>query len=112
MKLSNTFRPAPGLYVSNLEYHVRGPYSGCITAYTTFAGRYVRETVFRVRGFRNGRGMCLVRIDQSHLHPAARQHWRAVEQGFIGVCHICGLGPKAHSAVNSNEILPEEEFTS
>ena len=106
MKLNHAFQPAPGLYISDLEYHEQGPYAGYITAYTTFCGQYVRETVFRVHDPQNERGMCLVRIDQSHLHPAAGQHRRAVEQGFIGVCHICGLGPKANSADNSNEILP------
>ena len=98
MKLNHTFQPAPGLYISDLEYHEQGSYAGYITAYTTFCGRYVRETVFRVHDSQNKRGMCLVRIEQSHLHPAARRYWNAIEQGFIGVCKICGIGTVENSS--------------
>ena len=82
MKLNHIFQPAPGLYISDLEYHEQGPYAGYITAYTTFCGRHVRETVFRVHDPQNKRGMCLIRIEQSHLHPAARRYWNAIEQAL------------------------------
>ena len=101
MKLRDTFQPAPDIYVSDLEYHEQGQYAGYITAYTTFFGKYVRETVFRVSDPRNERGMCLVQIDQSYLHPAARLHWNAIEQGFINLCHRYGLAPGAEPANTS-----------
>ena len=48
MKIHYAFRPAPGVYVSDLEYHEHGPHTGYITAHTTFHGKYVRDTVFPV----------------------------------------------------------------
>ena len=103
MKLNHAFQPAPGLYISDLEYHEQGPYAGYITAYTTFCGRHVRETVFRVHDPQNKRGMCLIRIEQSHLHPAARRYWNAIEQGFIGVCKICGIGTVENSSIHKRK---------
>lgn len=92
MRIQHTIQPTPQIYISDLEYHEQGPYAGYITAFTTFNGKYVRDTVFRVHDPRNEQSMCLVRIDQSHLHPAARRHWRAIEQGFIEVCQKYGIG--------------------
>ena len=49
---------------------------------TPFHGKYVRDTVFRVHDPRNEHGMCLVRIEQSYFHPAARKHWAKIERDF------------------------------
>lgn len=93
MKIHYAFIPAPGVYVSDLEYHEHGPHAGYITAHTTFHGKYVRDTVFRVYDPRNEHGMCLVRIEQSYFHPAARKHWAKIEQGFRDACCLFGLEP-------------------
>ena len=93
MKIHYAFMPAPGVYVSDLEYHEHGPHAGYITAHTTFHGKYVRDTVFRVYDPRNEHGMCLVRIERSYFHPAARKHWAKIERGFRDACCLFGLEP-------------------
>ena len=97
MKIHYAFMPAPGVYVSDLEYHEHGPHAGYITAHTTFQGKYVRDTVFRVYDPRNEHGMCLVRIEQSYFHPAARKHWAKIEP--VSYTHLDVYkrqGPSAH----------------